>query len=53
MKCSTKNCRDEMAIIYLNEPLCQQCWKKLCDKQLKLWEEENGCKQKNSNNAGS
>ena len=40
-------------IVVQIEPLCQQCWKKLCDKQLKLWEEENGCKQKNSNNAGS
>ena len=38
-KCSTKYCRGEVALTYLGKPLCQECYEKLCDEELKKEQE--------------
>ena len=30
-KCSTKHCRGEVEIVYLDKPLCWKCWAKQCN----------------------
>lgn len=34
-KCNTKYCRGKVALIYLKKPLCQKCYEKVCDEELK------------------
>lgn len=33
MKCSARRCRGESMIIYLKQPLCEECWDSLCKAQ--------------------
>ena len=33
-KCSTKFCRNKPALNYLGKRVCQECWEKICEKQI-------------------
>lgn len=40
MKCDTKGCRGEMALIHIGKNMCKECWEKMCKQQMTTWEKE-------------
>ena len=41
-KCEVDYCRNKSDLNYLGRQLCDSCWNKLCDKELKQETEVNG-----------
>lgn len=33
MKCDTKNCKNEMMLIYCGRNMCEKCWHKNCEEK--------------------